>query len=111
MSSFGIQLDTLPFKYAPTTPMQFYPGQEPIFSTQGPNLQTMYKRAFNNTNTVDNIILKQYIGRSTDSSGRMNRIKSVNVGKIAYVRNGETVSTKSYDPNYVRSTLQMVRNN
>ena len=99
------------FTYAPSTPIQFFPGQEPLFSNQGSNLRNMYKRAFNSTNTVDNTIRKQYIGRSTDSSGRMNRLKSINVGKYAYVRSGESVSTKSYDPTSVRSTIRMVRNN
>ena len=97
--------------YDPLTPQQFFPGQEPLYSDQGPNLRIMYKRAFNTTHTVENTIQKQYIGRSSDSSGRMNRLKAINVGKYAYVPNGKSVSTKSYDPTYVRSVLTQVRNN
>lgn len=99
------------FVYTSFTPQQFFPGQEPLYSDQGSNPRKMYKRAFNQPNTVENIVRKQYIGRSTDSSGRMNRLKAINVGKYAYVPPGKVSSTKSYDPTYVRSALQMVRNN
>ena len=97
--------------YASLTPQEFFPGQEPLYSDQGSNLRNMYKRAFNRTNTVENTIRKQYIGKTPDSSGRMNRLKSINVGKYAYVRPGEPVTTKSYDPTSVRTALKMVRNN
>jgi hypothetical protein len=99
------------FVYDPLTPNQFFPGQEPLYSDYGSNLRNMYKRAFNQTNTVENIVRKQYIGRSSDSAGRMNRLKAINVGKYAYVRPGETISTKSYDPTLVKTTLNRVRNN
>jgi len=109
-----IAINSLPppaFVYTAFTPQQFFPGQEPLYSAQGPNLRSMYKRSFNYTATVEPVIGKQYIGRSTDASGRMNRIKAINVGKSAYVPQGQISSTQSYDPTYVRSALKMVRNN
>lgn len=93
------------------TPKQFFPGQEPLYSNQGPNIRNMYKRAFNITHTVENTVRKQYIGRTSDAYGRLNRIKSINVGKYAFGRLSQPVSTKSYDPTYVRSALKSVRNN
>jgi hypothetical protein len=102
------------FTYASFTPPQFFPGQEPIYSDQGANVRNMYKKVFNHTTTVETTIRKQYIGRSTDAYGRMNRIKSINVGKYAYVPGDKptlTSSTKSVNPSYVRSVLKQVRNN
>ena len=106
-----IEINGIDRDYAPFTPQQFFPGQEPLYSNQGSNLRKLYRRVFNHTTTVENVIHKQYIGRSTDASGRMTRLKSINVGKYAYVPPGKVSSTKSYDPTYVRSALKMVRNN
>ncbi len=110
MSSF----QNISSPYKPITPTQFFPGQEPLYSDFNSNIRTMYRRAYGLTNTVENTIRKQYIGRSTDSYGRMNRINALNVGKYAYIHtvpNSDPFSTKSYDPSKVRSILKQVRNN
>ena len=106
-----LPIPPIQFSYTPNTPKQFFPEQEPLYSNQGPNIRNMYKRAFNITHTVENTVRKQYIGRTPDAYGRLNRIKSINVGKYAFGRLSQPVSTKSYDPTYVRSALKSVRNN
>ena len=99
-------------RYDIITPRQFFPSQEPIFSSQNANIRNMYRGAFSHSTDVNSAATKQYIGKSWDSSGRMNKIKSINVGKFVYtVSDGTPVSTKAYDPSAVRSTLKRVRNN
>jgi hypothetical protein len=95
-----------------TTPLQFFPQQEPVASDQNSNLRSMYKRSFVKPSTDNDMLEKRYIGRLQDSEGRMARIKSINIGKYAYNTTVPTtqLSSKSYDANIVRSTLARVRN-
>jgi len=100
--------------YPSITPMQFFPGQEPLYFSQNSNVRNMYRQSFGKPVSVDATLLKRYIGKSWDSTGRLNRIKSINVGKGVYAPPNSSItqsSTKSYNPSLVRSILKSVRNN
>jgi hypothetical protein len=100
--------------YQSITPMQFFPGQEPLDCSQNSNIRNMYRQSFGKPTSVDATLLKRYIGKSWDSSSRLNRIKSINAGKGVYAPPNSTLaqsSTKSYNPSLVRSILKSVRNN
>ena len=100
--------------YQIITPMQFFPGQEPLYCSQNSNIRNMYRQSFGKPVSIDTTLLKRYIGKSWDSTGRLNRIKSINVGKGVYAPPNSSItqsSTKSYNPSLVRSILKSVRNN
>ena len=90
-----------------STPLQFFPSQEPLSSDQNTNLRAMYKQSIS---SVPHPTKKKFIGGSFDSYGYLNKIKAINVGKYAY-KSRPNISTKSYDPNAIHTILNRVRNN
>ena len=75
----------------------FYPGQEPVYTSQNSNIRSMYIRAF--SHSPDTLpIGKQYINKTYDSFGRMNRIKSINVGK--YLNTKINIFSEKYYNSY-----------
>ena len=94
------------------TPPQFFPSQEPIFANSNTNLRQMYRRVYWNS-PANSPILNKSIGNINDSYSRLDRIKSKNVGKTAYkigLPPNALISTKSYTPSIIKTTLNRVRN-
>ena len=94
------------------TPPQYFPYQEPINVSENTNLRQIYKRAYWNDGSTQNIPTKS-IGEIKDSVSRLVRLKSKNVGKTVYkvgLPQNALISTKNYDPSLVKTTIQRVRN-
>jgi hypothetical protein len=94
------------------TPIQYFPYQEPINVSENTNLRQLYKRSYWNYSPNANIPNKT-TGEINDATSRLHRIKSKNLGKTVYkvgLPQDALISTKSYDPSLVKTTIQRVRN-
>lgn len=99
------------------TPMQFYPQQQSPDVEENTNARHMYRRTYGTpTPTPELLAKKRFIGPCggpTPSSLRTEKLKSIAVGKYSYktgLPNSVPLSTKSYFPTEVRTTLVRVRN-
>jgi hypothetical protein len=99
------------------TPIQFYPQQQSPDMEQNTNARYMYRRTYGAQQPSPEIISKKkFIGSSgvtTASSLRTERLKSIAVGKYSYktgLPDEAPLSTKSYFPTEVRTSLKRVRN-
>ena len=94
------------------TPIQYFPYQEPINVSENTNLRQLYKRSYWNYSPTENVPNKS-TGEINDATSRLHRIKSKNLGKTVYkvgLPQDALISTKSYDPSLVKTTIQRVRN-
>ena len=99
------------------TPIQFYPQQQSPDSEENTNARHMYVRTYGRpAPTTEVIAKKKFIGPCggpSPSSLRTEKLKSIAVGKYSYktgLPNSAPLSTKSYFPTEVRTTLVRVRN-
>jgi hypothetical protein len=95
------------------TPPQFFPQQEPIYANENTNLRTLYKRTYWNYSSPTENLNNKTVGDINDSSSRLLRIKSNNVGRNVYkvgLPENALISTKNIDKSLVKRAIRRVRN-
>jgi hypothetical protein len=99
------------------TPIQFYPQQQSPDMEENTNARHMYRRTYGAPVPSQVVVAKKKFigpcGGPAPSSLRTEKLKSIAVGKYSYKMGLPTsapLSTKSYFPTEVRTTLKRVRN-